>query len=67
MICNATHLGDFNHCEDVEIDILVGEISIRNIVTKWQCSFENGLSIGKLAPGEYITEYNEITYTFIVT
>ena len=66
MICNSVSLGSFDHCEPVSIEVLAGEIIVRNIVTKWACTFENGTEIGSLAPGEYITEYNNIIYTFVV-
>ena len=66
MICNSVSLGSFDHCDPVSIEVLAGAIVLRNIVTKWECSFANGTVIGSLAPGEYITEYNGITYTFVV-
>lgn len=66
MICDATNLGSFDHCEPVSIEVLAGEIVLTNIVTRWSCSFESGLVIGDLAPGEYITEYDSVTYTFVV-
>jgi hypothetical protein len=65
-ICDATNLGSYDRCEDVEIGIFESEIVIKNVVNKWECSFNDGLTIGKLTPGSYITEYNDITYTFVV-
>lgn len=66
MICLAINLGEFARCEDVDIAILDGEFDLENVVTSWSCSFIDGLNIGKLAPGIYTTEFENVNYIFEV-
>lgn len=65
MICDAINLGDFDHCEDVILEVIETEVTVKNVVTHWQCTYEDG-TIGILAEGDYIAETADEMYKFTV-
>ncbi|MCA1764611.1 MAG: hypothetical protein LC664_16695 [Flavobacteriales bacterium] len=65
-VCEAENLGSFDRCTDVVISEFASEVTITNRVTHWCGTFNDGDSIGDLAPGEYAAEYDEVLYIFTV-
>ncbi len=64
-ICNATNLGSFSTCQEIEIVELVEGTLINNIVTGWQCPYDE-LEPLNLAPGYYQFEISSQLYEFRV-
>ncbi len=65
MICDITDLGAFNYCDGVTIDFIDSEVIIKNIETKYRCSYEDGV-LGQLNPGHYFFTYESVNYKFSV-
>jgi len=64
-ICEAIDLGEFDSCEPVEFEAFRSQLLLHNTVTKWECTFSNGV-FGFLLIGTYTFNFAGNLYIFSV-
>ena len=65
-VCDSEDLGSFESCLSVNIPEFTDIVTITNRVTNWRGTFDDGESIGELAPGDYAAEFDSVLYIFTV-